>query len=221
MPYNHSLHSRWEVGVIFIPSPFLIPYIKLCCHSKWGTGRRVGSAGSSETHLISRMENEMFRGVLTNCCISCNRMRSCEQLLQEERGGRCRACSLPVFYRRNKRRRIQLISFCTTDKTHHICWSLRLKEPGSLLCPSQTCSPRLHESALGEPYHINLCVQKVSRRVDKLGIRVGCCWWCRLGEADALLVTSGSCLSQQGSSQSSEQPHLLSVSAPLLHVLFY
>lgn len=144
MPYNHSFHSRWEVGFIFILNPFLMPYIKLCCHSKWGTSRRVGSAGSSETHLISRMENEMFRGVLTNCGIFCNRMRSCEQLLQEERGGRCRACSLPVFYRQNKRRHIKLISFCITDKILSICWGLRLKEPSSLLCREQTCSPKLH-----------------------------------------------------------------------------
>lgn len=83
IPYNHSLHSQWEVGFMLILRPCLMPYIKLWWHSKWGTCRRVGSVGSSETHLISRTENEMFRGLLTNCCIFYNRMKSCEKLLHK------------------------------------------------------------------------------------------------------------------------------------------
>lgn len=83
MPYNHSLHSQWEAGFMLILTPCLMPYIKLWWHSKWGPGRRVGSAGSSETHLISGTENEMFRRLLTNCCIFYNRMRGCEELLRQ------------------------------------------------------------------------------------------------------------------------------------------
>lgn len=144
MTYNHSLGSQREVGFIFILNPFLMSYIKLCCHSKWGTFRRVGSVGSSETHLISRMENEMFRGVLTNCCIFCNRMRSCEKLLQEERWGRCCAFSLPLFYRQNKRRHIKLINYGITDKKHRLCRVLRFRETASILWCSQPCSPTLY-----------------------------------------------------------------------------
>lgn len=83
-PNNHTLHSQWEVGFIFILNPCLMPYIKLWWHSKWRTTRRVGSAGSSETHLIRSRENEMFRGVLTNCCIFCNGMRNHEKLFQRK-----------------------------------------------------------------------------------------------------------------------------------------
>lgn len=126
MPYNHSLHSQWEVGFIFILNPCLMPYIKLWWHSKWGTTRRVGSVGSSETHLISRTENEMFRGVLTNCCIFCNRMRSCEKLLQGRAWRTVPRFPLPVFYRGNKRMHIKIISFHITETKCHICKVLRL-----------------------------------------------------------------------------------------------
>lgn len=98
----------------------VMPYIKLWWHFKWGTTRWVGSVGSSETHLISRTENEMFRGVLTNCCIFCNKM-SCEKLLQ---GGSWRTVlhfPLPVFYRRNERKHIKIISFHITETKCHIC----------------------------------------------------------------------------------------------------
>lgn len=118
IPYSHSLRSQWEVGFIFILSPFLMPCIKLCCPSKQGTSRRVGS---SWTQLISRMENEMFRRVLANCCIFSNRLRSCEKLLEEER-----ACSLPVFYRQNKRRHIKRISHSITDKKRRVLGLRRL-----------------------------------------------------------------------------------------------
>lgn len=141
MPYNHSLGSQSEVGFISILNPFLMSYIKLCCHSKWGPSRWVGSAGSSETHLISRMENEMFRGVLTNCCIFCNRMRSCEKLLQEERGGRCCAFSLPVFYKQNKRRHIKLINYGITDKKRRLCRVLRASFFALMLTATFSNSP--------------------------------------------------------------------------------
>lgn len=98
MSSNHPLHSQWEVGFIFILNPCLMPYIKLWWHSKWRTTRQVGSVGSSETHLIRGKENEMFRGVLTNRCIFCNRMRSHEKLLQGE-ARRAPRFPLPVFYR--------------------------------------------------------------------------------------------------------------------------
>lgn len=63
----------------------------------------------------------MFRGVLANCCIFSHRMRSCEKLLEEER-----ACSLPVFYRQNKRRHIKRISYSITDKKRRV---LGLRKP--------------------------------------------------------------------------------------------
>lgn len=117
MSYNHSLHSHWEVGFIFILNPRLIPYIKLWWHSKWWTTRWVGSVGSSETHLISRTENEMFRRVLTNYSIFCNRIRVCEKLL---RGGAWRAAPcflLPV----KKIMYIKIISFHFVETKCHIC----------------------------------------------------------------------------------------------------
>lgn len=119
MPYNHSLHSQREVGFILIPNPCLMPYIKLWWHSKWWTTRRVGSVGSSETHLISRTENEMFRGVLTNCSIFCNRIRSCEKPLQGGAWITAPCFPLPVFYRGNKRMHIKIISFHITETK---CW---------------------------------------------------------------------------------------------------
>ncbi len=146
MPYNHSLHSQWEVGFIFVLNPCLMPYIKLWWHSKWGTTRRVGSVGSSETHLISRTENEMFRGVLTNCCIFCNRMRSCEKLLQGAAWRTAPCFPLPVFYRGNKRIHIKIISFHITETKRHICKVLELERSG--LVPLLLSLSPLHRPAL-------------------------------------------------------------------------
>lgn len=136
MPYNHSLHSHWEVGFIFILNPCLIPYIKLWWHSKWWTTRWVGSVGSSETHLISRTENEMFRGVLTNYSIFCNRIRVCEKLLQVWAWRAAPCFLLPVFYRGNKIMYIKIISFHITEKSL-VTFSL---SHYTLL----SCSPVLH-----------------------------------------------------------------------------
>lgn len=128
MPYNHSLHSQWEVGFMLILRPCLMPYIKLWWHSKWGTRRRVGSVGSSETHLISRTENEMFRGLLTNCCIFYNRMRSCEKLLHEG-AWRTMPCFPPCqcFNGGDKRMYIKIIG-SITETMGLICKALHSKE---------------------------------------------------------------------------------------------
>lgn len=125
MSYNHPLHSQWEVGFIFILNPCLMPYIKLWWHSKWRTTRQVGSVGSSETHLIRGKENEMFRGVLTNRCIFCNRMRSCEKLLQ---GGALRTSLCQCFIGGNKRMLNKIISFHITETQTHICKEEHLTE---------------------------------------------------------------------------------------------
>lgn len=96
-------------------------------------GRRVGSAGSSETHLISGTENEMFRGLLTNCCIFYNRMRGCEELL---RRGAWRPMPRSPFTRvltLHKRVYIKIISASITGTMGLVCKVWHPKQPFLLL----------------------------------------------------------------------------------------
>lgn len=127
MPYNHSLRSQREVGFILTLNPCLMPYIKLWWHSKWGTTRRVGSVGSSETHLINRTENEMFRGVLTNCSIFWNKMKRCGKLLDGGAWKMMPCFSLPVIYKGNKIIYV-IISFHIMETMCLICKELRLSK---------------------------------------------------------------------------------------------
>lgn len=170
-----------------------MPYIQLCCPSKRGTSRRVGS---SWTHLISRMENEMFRRVLANCCIFSNRMRSCEKLSEEER-----ACSLPVFYRQNKRRHIKRTSYSITDKKRRV---LGLRKPfffffTLMLAAMFSKSPLV---SFGRFFNTLTCASGRSVEASTS------CSVCK--QAGIRVASSHLFLSQRGgSSQSSEWAHLL------------